>query len=139
MLHQSHIFSMVNMYHILCHFWCNNFMMMFDMLFFRLCLFVRYFIDATLVFLRIMSTCFFRLTTHLSITWFKIHNIQIMKCISSSKPFPFTDLQLRIFWMLFLFPRYYFLRAFFNQLVLDHHCGNMMDCKALCLLDVDNT
>ena len=53
-------YSMVNMHHILCHVWCNYFMMMFDMLFFRLCLFVRYFIDATLVFLRIMSTCFFR-------------------------------------------------------------------------------
>ena len=31
------------------------------------------------------------------------------------------------------------LACFFNQLVLDHHCGNMIDCKALYVLDVDNT
>ena len=36
-------------------------------------------------------------------------------------------------------PKILLLACFFNQLVLDHHCVNMMDCKALCLLDVDNT
>ena len=31
------------------------------------------------------------------------------------------------------------LACLFNQLVLDHHCGNTMDRKALYLFDVDNT
>ena len=113
MLHQSHIFQHGK--YILC-IMSRLVQLLYDNVWYVIlsgyvCLFIVSLIEHHF-FSELHQHVFSDSTTHLSITWFEIYNIQIRKWISSSKPFPFTDLQSHIFWMLFLFARYYYLRAF---------------------------